>query len=95
MKTGGIVAQQHDEIGAERIRRLNDGGDALRVHPWAASVQIGDCGDRQLESRRPLLGMQIVARDPEPPPRLDEKSVARGRHADGAKAGDPTQELPA
>ncbi len=68
---GDIIAEQHDEVGLQRIGVLDDRLDALQRHPGIAGVNVGDDGDLQLEIRGPLPRRQMIARDARPQLRLD------------------------
>ena len=64
---GGEVAEQHDDVGLERVGVLDDGADALGGHGRAAGVHVGDDADLELEIARPVGRGDAVARDLEPP----------------------------
>ena len=89
---GDVVAQQHDDVGTQRVGHLDDGTDAFRRHPRAAGVDVRERGNRQLEARGPALKLQIVARDPGSGQRFD-KRIGSGERPDRSEPAEPLQEL--
>ena len=68
---GRIVAEQHDQVGAEVVGLLDNGVDAFDVHPWFAGVHVGDGGDGKMKVVGPARELQVVARDARAQQRLD------------------------
>ena len=59
---GEIIAQDHDQVGVERLRGVDHLAHAGDAHIGAAGVQVGDDGDgqpvrgRPHRRRRPVIG---------------------------------------
>ena len=45
---GFEIAEQHDEVGVQRIRRIDDAGDLRQRDMRTAGMQVGDHRDREL-----------------------------------------------
>ena len=83
---GDIVAEQHDDVGIERVGALDDRLDVVQRHPGIAGMKVGDGGDLELEIGGPLRRQDIIARDAKPQRGLGE-AIGGGRTAGDAEAG--------
>ena len=92
VNTRDIVAEQHDDIGVERIGAIDDALDPLQRHPGIAGMNVGDDGDLEREIRRPLPRGRVITGDAEPQ-RLDADAIGRGRDAERGQAADGSNEM--
>ena len=90
-----VVAEHDDDIRIKSVGALDDRLDMIRRHPGIAGVNIGDGGDLQLKTRRPLRRRQVIARHVEPQQRLDAETIGRRRGAEGAETGQEAKEFAA
>jgi hypothetical protein len=80
-----VVAEQHDEVRAKRIRLFDNRFDALDIHPRLASVEVGDNRDREIKVCGPARKLEVVARHPLPQIQLDEARIGRRCEAEEAE----------
>jgi hypothetical protein len=87
------IAEQHDDVGGERVGLVDDGFDAVERHGGPARVHVGDDADREVEAAGPIRRRDGMARNLEPPARLHGKAIARKPHHAGAGEAGGLQEL--
>ena len=87
-----IIAEQDDDVGAERIGALDDRRDPLDSHPGFAGMQVRDHGDRERQVGGPLLRRKVITHDTKPERRF-ANSIRRARGAERADAADETEKL--
>ena len=92
--SGDVVAEQHDDVGVQRIGALDDALDAIDRHPGIAGVKVGDGRDPELESLWPSWRREIVARNAKPHYGFAEP-VSSGRDAKRAEPTGKFQEMTA
>ena len=72
------IAEQHDEVGAQRVGRIDDVADVRQRHIGTAGMQVGDHRDGELAAGRPARRRQRIGRDNEAE-RLDRAGIGGGR----------------
>ena len=90
--TANVVAQQHDQIGIERIGLFDDRVNAIDTHIRFAGVQVGKRRDPERETVPPSFRSEVVSGDPEPQ-RLSECVAGAGRTGQPERCSE-TQKLP-
>ncbi len=88
-----VVAEQHDDVGIERVGARHDRGDVVERHPGIAGVKVGDGRDLQFEAGGPAARREVISRHAQPQQRLDAETVGRRRGAERAETGRESQEL--
>ena len=92
---GGEIAEQHDEIGPQRIGALGNGGNTSCRHQRLTRVNIGQHGDGQLEAFRPPRRRDLVARHAEAPHGLHSQGIATERQRRCRRRPEARQNPPA
>ena len=87
------IAEQHDEVGLQRVRGVDNVRDVRQRHVRAAGMQVGDHRDGELPSRGPARRRQRVARD-QKIGRLDRAGIGAGRARRQADQSDAADEEP-
>ena len=78
---GGIVAQQQNEIGSERVGGFDNTLEMRQAHIGFAHMDIGQGRDAQLEIRRPALRRQFITLHAQKKARLDAEAIGGYRGA--------------
>jgi hypothetical protein len=84
----GVVAQQNDQVGAERVRRLDDSGHPVEGHVRRADMAGGARRDREREVARPGRRREGVTLHAQAKTGLDGEGVAAKPRERGGRAGD-------
>jgi len=77
--TGNEVAEEHDDVGPERVGRRDDFLDPRRRHPRLARVKVGESGNAETAvALRPPRRCDGIAGHHQPEARLNGKGVGAG-----------------